>query len=68
MKKGRGRCAVRRDDLRRKAVQMNLIARRDLENGGLRLDKARGLEMTPQRADGPRARRKTRTAVGMAVF
>jgi hypothetical protein len=68
MKKSPSRGAVWSDELRRKAVQMGLVAGRDLENGGLRLDKARGLEMTPQRADGPRARRKTRTTVGMAVF
>jgi hypothetical protein len=60
--------AVRPDDFSRKSMQMRLIARRGLQDGGLHFDEALAFEISPQSADDPRARQQARAAIGMAVL
>ena len=60
--------AVGPDEVRREAVQMRLVARRDLQGGGFDFDEAFGVEPPPQRAQGARARKKPRAPVGVAVL
>ena len=55
------------DQHRRKAVQMRLVPRRDLQDRGLDLDEVAGFEPAPQRRLDPPAREQSRAPVGMDV-
>ena len=61
------RAAVRTDQLGRKAVQVRLVAGRDLQGGRFHLDEAFRLEEAPERCDDAIARQQEGAAVGMHV-
>ena len=67
MQIGVARRAVRRNERRREAVQMGLVAGRSLEGGGLDLDETLGVEPAPHEARDPRAGDEAGRAVGVAV-
>jgi elongation factor P len=63
-----GGSPVGSDKFGREAVEMRLVARRDLQDRGVHLDESLSLEIAAQRRDDPVPRHKQRPPVGVAVF